>query len=143
MFEFIPVALAAAGLALNAIGWGHLKAKVQSVIIHHATYRNLLPDHPVWNRRLAQTVGILTFNSDFDGYRKGADGESGHVGYHSKAFASEADEESQFVLAEGFRPGMTCEALWRQHWRTLFGPGFHSCQLAKRLRTGVLVCHCC
>jgi len=89
----------------------------------------------VWNRRLAQIVGILTFNSYLDSYKKGADAESGHVGHHSRAFASEEDEESQFVLAEGFRPGMTREALWRQHWRTLFGPGFHWCQLAKRLRT--------
>jgi hypothetical protein len=137
MFEFFFLLSALLGLIASAIALGHVKAKAQSVLIHHATHNNLLP-HKGLNRAAAQLVGVMTLNADFDSYRQGADRESGHIGHHSKRFASLDDEESQFVWAEGFKPGMSRQALWRQHWKTLFGPGFHARQAVKRLRLNFL-----
>lgn len=137
MIELLQLPAAALGLIASAIALGHVKAKSQSVLIHHATHSNLLA-HRKWNRIVGQAVGVMSLNADMDSYRLGADGESGHIGHHSNRVASADDEESQFVIAEGFEPGMSREALWRQHWKTMFGPGFHARQAMKRLRMNFL-----
>lgn len=137
MNEIMQAALAAAGFAAGAIGIGHAKSKAQSVFVHHATHGDFMPDK-MHNRIVGQLVGLLTLNSDLDTYRKGGDGKSGHLGHHGRRFATVEDEESQFMLRAGYRPGMTRAQLWRHHWLLMLSPLWHLKQAAGRLRSNLL-----
>lgn len=134
MHDIASALLAAGGLAGAAIGLGHVKAKGQSALGHYATHYQLLRN-PQANRIVGELIGVLAMNTPFEIYRSGADGQSGHVGHHRRSrFAGPDDEETQYVLDLGFKPGMTREALWRNFYGTMFSPRFHWRQSARRVK---------
>jgi hypothetical protein len=137
MTAFLLAPLALAGMALGAIGIGHAKSKAQSVFVHHATHGDLLPNKRL-NRIVGQWVGLLTLNSHLDLYRNGGDGKTGHLGHHGRRFATREDEESQFMLRAGYRPGMSRDELWRHHGRLMRSPVWHLQSAVTRLRITLL-----
>jgi hypothetical protein len=139
-------------LILHLLGWlaavllfAHIKVKASAVLIHHATHRQLL--HPRWmsdaarlrlNRGVAEFIGILSLSAPFDIYKKGEDNQGGHDAHHAyKSFATLRDDEARGLYALGFRPGTSRADLWRLFWRTLFSPGFHAREAARRIKANV------
>jgi len=78
-------------------------------IFHHATHGNLFRSEAA-NRRIANTITLLTFATWFDAYRQT------HIrSHHASAFCRLDDAEGAFIELD-FPPGRTREEYWRHLW---------------------------
>src|SRR6478735_8730347 len=85
-------------------------------IFHHATHGNLFRSEAA-NRRIANTITLLTFATWFDAYRQT------HIrSHHASAFCRLDDAEGAFIELD-FPPGRTREEYWRHLWWSVVLPG--------------------
>jgi hypothetical protein len=106
----------------------HAARKAQLVICHHAVHANMTGNKRS-DRILVEVLSTLLMFQSFESYYQD------HITkHHGQKFATLKDPDMQFLLAIGFRPGMSREALWRQLYWTMVSPRFHSLFLQFRLR---------
>ena len=102
---------------------------LQVAIIHQCVHYRFSASRRA-DRWLGEALSALLLVSPFDVFYRD------HVGkHHGRLFATSEDPDCAFLLALGFRPGMSVAALWRQLGWTLVSPVFHARFLAARWRT--------
>lgn len=106
----------------------HSARKAQLVLCHYAVHGNMTGQK--WGDRvLVELLSTLLLIQHFEGYYQD------HVRtHHSLHLATLQDPDMQFMLALGFRPGMSKKALWRRLYWTIVSPRFHWLFLWMRLR---------
>jgi hypothetical protein len=110
----------------------HGARKAYLVICHYAVHGNMT-GNTRWDRVLVEVLSTLLTTSHFARYRQ----DHVHT-HHGPPFATVEDSDLQFLLALGFRPGMSRDALWRHlHW-TLVSPRFHLLFLWFRLQVNFI-----
>lgn len=115
------------GAIVAAIALVHVKVKVSSVLVHHATHGKGLKN-PLGNRVIAEAMSILVLSTPFAEYKRV------HDKHHPiSSFASMRDEEAYYLYKLGFQPGTPHAHLWRVFWRTLWSPCFHIHMIMQRL----------
>jgi hypothetical protein len=115
-------------LALSWMLTVHAARKAQLVICHHAVHANMTGNKRC-DRILVEILSTLLTIQNFTAYYQD------HITkHHGPKFATLEDPDVQFLVAMGFRPGMSREALWRQLYWTTVSPRFHSRFLRFRLR---------
>jgi hypothetical protein len=106
----------------------HAARKAQLVICHHAIHANMTGNKRC-DRVLVEVLSTLLMFQNFGSYHQD------HVTkHHGQKFATLEDPDMQFLLAIGFRPGMSRAALWRRLYWTMVSPRFHVLFLRFRLR---------
>lgn len=120
---------------LLAVSWMltvHAARKGQVVINHHAVHTNVTGTKQ-YDHVLAEVVSTLLLIQDYKSYYRD------HVQiHHGPNLATLEDPDLQFLLALGFRPGMSREALWRRLYWTVWSPRFHGLFLWARLKANYL-----
>ena len=110
----------------------HSGRKAQLVICHYAVHATMT-GHKQGDRVLVEALSTLLLIQPFEGYYQD------HVGtHHGLHLATLADPDMQFLLALGFRPGMSRKALWRHLYWTMVSPRFHALFLRMRLRVNFI-----
>jgi hypothetical protein len=106
----------------------HAARKAQLVICHHAVHANMTGNKR-WDRALVEVLSTLLMIQNFAAYHQD------HITkHHGPKLATLEDSDMQFLVAIGFRPGISREALWKQLYWTMVSPRFHSLFLRFRLR---------
>lgn len=116
------------GLLISWLMTVHGARVLQVTIMHHAVHKNF-SRNPRVDRILSEAISAALIIQDFQAYRKD------HVGtHHTKHIATIDDPDLKFILALGFRPGMTRRELWRRLALTPFSIRFHRLFLSARIR---------
>jgi Fatty acid desaturase len=110
----------------------HGARKAYLVICHYAVHGNMT-GNTWWDRVLVEVLSTLLTTSHFARYHQ--DHRRTH---HGLQFATLEDPDLQFLLALGFRPGISRDALWRQLYWTLVSPRFHLLFLWFRLQVNFI-----
>jgi hypothetical protein len=106
----------------------HGARKALLVICHYAVHGQMTGNNRL-DRLLVEALSTVLIIQPFSGYYQD------HIRtHHGPAFATLADPDAQFLLALGFQPGMSRDALWRHLYWTIVSPRFHAHFLWSRLK---------
>jgi hypothetical protein len=110
----------------------HGARKAYLVICHYAVHGNMT-GNTLLDRVLVEVLSTLLTTSHFARYYQD------HLRtHHGRKFATVEDPDLQFLLALGFRPDMSRDALWRHLYWTLVSPRFHLLFLWFRLQVNFI-----
>jgi fatty acid desaturase len=96
----------------------HGAGKAYLVICHYAVHGHMT-GNPWWDRLLVEVLSTLLTTSHCARYH-----QDHFRTHHGPKFATVEDPDLQSLLALGFRPGMSRDALWRPLYWTIVSPRF-------------------
>jgi hypothetical protein len=102
------------------------------VIAHQALHRRFSGNGDL-DRFWGEVVTVLSVFHTFDAFKE----EHFDNHHRREIFATEVDPPVQFLLALGFRPGLSRAALWRRAWMVFFSPAFYARGFASRFASNI------
>ncbi len=99
----------------------------QTSFVHHAAHANFLQPAAL-GRVVAEALSTLVWIQPLSGY------QPDHVLHHAKTATTE-DADLRFLVALGFKPGLTLSGYWMMFLRMMVSPVFHARYAWFRLRS--------
>ncbi|ETX00914.1 fatty acid desaturase [Candidatus Entotheonella palauensis] len=109
-------------------------ARKGQLVINHYGVHGKLTGRKGYDRLIVEVVSTLLVTQDYRSYYR--DHIKTH--HHPQQLATAEDPDMQFLLALGFRPGMSRRALWQCLYTTIISPRFHYLFIRERLTTNFM-----
>ncbi|KYF64591.1 hypothetical protein BE11_45505 [Sorangium cellulosum] len=119
------------GLLLSWMLTAGAARKLQVTVLHHCVHANFSGSGRL-DRWIVEVFSSALLVMNFESYR-----HDHVIIHHSRKLATLDDPDLKFLLALGFLPGVSREALWRRLAWTLVSPRFHAMFLMARLASNV------